>query len=179
MTISPLLAQAYTFVLIFTLEFSCIENLKLITVSVAAYLPPRASARTRRTRLYTGLNLPSLCHRLVVLKWTITRFDVGLYLQPLCHCLVVVQTTNSRRTIAIHTSFHIRFDFHRCFSFPYFTVEPMKISPLLPTPALTLVLTFIDAFPFFEIDCSNGCRLPIQAKKECKIAGRGSVFSRT
>ena len=43
-------------------------------------------------------------------------------------------------------------------------------------PALTLVLTFIDAFPFFEIDCGEDCRLSIQAKKEGEIAGRGDRF---
>jgi len=32
------------------------------------------------------------------------------------------------------------------------------------------------SFPFFEIDCGNGCRLPIQAKKECEIAGQGTFI---
>src|SRR5262249_4587352 len=61
---------------------------------------------------------------------------------------------------------HIRFNFHS--RFPFFEIVmliarpgsayglPMRISPLLPA-ALTLVLTFIDSFPFVEIDSG---RLP-------------------
>ena len=130
MTISPLLAPAFTFVLIFTLEFPFLEKLRLIAVSVAAYLPPRASARTRRTRLDSGLDLQSPRHGLVVVHTTTplrtagvadASFHIRLDLQATRHCLVVVgrkSRSGANDDIAVAgASFHIRFDFHRCFSF--------------------------------------------------------------
>src|SRR5215475_4387363 len=41
-------------------------------------------------------------------------------------------------------------------------------------PAFTFVLTFIEFFLSLSL-IAAGCRLPIQAKKECEIAGRVNI----
>ena len=70
--------------------------------------------------------------------------------EPLARLLERVLATIADADIAGGSaSFHIRFDFHICPSFPYFTVVPMMTSPLL-LPALTFVLIFMVVFPFFE-----------------------------
>ena len=45
-------------------------------------------------------------------------------------------------------------------------------------PDLDVRFNFHGCFPFFEIDCGERRRLPIQAKKGEEIAGRGNAFSR-
>src|SRR5262249_6686825 len=42
--------------------------------------------------------------------------------------------------------------------------------------SLDVCFNFHRCFPLFEIDCGKDCRLPIQAKKECEIAGREKIL---
>src|SRR5262249_36876358 len=61
---------------------------------------------------------------------------------------------------------------------PVFTFSPFAIvwlcCKLIP-PAFRFVLIFIEFFLSLRL-IAAGCRLPIQAKKECEIAGRGKRF---
>src|SRR5215470_11537240 len=91
----------------------------------------RLMATLARTSFRARFYLQSLCQRLVVLGCHITNLDVGLDLKTASHLLAVVGHNP--------TSFHIRFDFHGCISFPYFTVK-LRTTSLLQ--ALMLVLTF-------------------------------------
>ena len=43
-------------------------------------------------------------------------------------------------------------------------------------PGLDVRFNFHSPFPFFEIDCGERRRLPIQAKRECEIAGWEKCF---
>jgi len=109
------------------------NGLRLIAARNARVCEPLANLPRwwdwyRRSRLEPGLHLQALCHRLVVLRLSITSFHAALHLQAASYRLVVVRHNP--------TSFHVRFDFHGCL-FPFLEnllpVAPLQVSAL-PAP---------------------------------------------